>query len=103
MKKVGRDELLKSRGFRDEKHLEQFIEECNDETLIADLTEFYSLKESIKDNHDDLEAKELAEKEALEAELKAKEEAEKAEKEEKAHLEAEAKEAKKAKKLKSKK
>lgn len=34
-------ELLNSRGFRDEKHLAEFLETCNDEGWKADLIKYF--------------------------------------------------------------
>ena len=41
---MSREELLKSRGFRDEKHLSEFLDECMDETWKQELIEYFGEK-----------------------------------------------------------
>ena len=38
---MSREELLKSRGFRDEKHLAEFLDKCADESWKKDLIEYF--------------------------------------------------------------
>ena len=38
---MSREELLKSRGFRDEKHLAEFLDNCADETWKQELIEYF--------------------------------------------------------------
>ena len=38
---MSREDLLKSRGFRDEKHLQEFLESCNDESWKQELIEYF--------------------------------------------------------------
>lgn len=38
---MSRLELLHSRGFKDEKHLAEFLENCKDETWKKELIDFY--------------------------------------------------------------
>lgn len=41
---MSREELLKSRGFRDEKHLAEFLDKCADETWKQELIEYFGEK-----------------------------------------------------------
>ena len=41
---MSREELLRSRGFRDEKHLSEFLDECMDETWKQELIEYFGEK-----------------------------------------------------------
>ena len=41
---MSREELLKSRGFRDEKHLSEFLDNCADETWKQELIEYFGEK-----------------------------------------------------------
>ena len=41
---MSREELLKSRGFRDEKHLAEFLDNCADETWKQELIEYFGEK-----------------------------------------------------------
>ena len=41
---MSREELLRSRGFRDEKHLSEFVDECMDETWKQELIEYFGEK-----------------------------------------------------------
>lgn len=38
---MSREELLKSRGFRDEEHLAEFLDKCVDESWKKDLIEYF--------------------------------------------------------------
>ena len=38
---MSREELLKSRGFRDEEHLAEFLDKCVDESWKKELTEYF--------------------------------------------------------------
>ena len=38
---MSREELLKSRGFKDEKHLTEFLDKCADETWKQELIEYF--------------------------------------------------------------
>lgn len=41
---MSREELLRSRGFRDEKHLSEFLDKCMDETWKQELIEYFGEK-----------------------------------------------------------
>lgn len=41
---MSREELLKSRGFRDEKHLAEFLDNCADEAWKQELIEYFGEK-----------------------------------------------------------
>ena len=41
---MSREELLKSRGFRDEKHLAEFLDTCADEAWKQELIEYFGEK-----------------------------------------------------------
>ena len=41
---MSREELLKSRGFRDEKHLAEFLDNCADESWKQELIEYFGEK-----------------------------------------------------------
>lgn len=41
---MSREELLKSRGFRDEKHLAEFLDKCADESWKQELIEYFGEK-----------------------------------------------------------
>ena len=58
-------ELLNSRGFRDEKHLETWLKESTDKALVAEVKALFEITEEVKAE----EVKELeAVKEVLETE-----------------------------------
>ena len=42
---MSRLELLRGRGFRDEKHLKEFLDNCADESWKAELVEYFGLEE----------------------------------------------------------
>ena len=56
---MSREELLKSRGFRDEKHLAEFLDKCADETWKQELIEYFG--EKPKSNKKSKEAEEAEE------------------------------------------
>ena len=65
---MSREELLKSRGFRDEKHLAEFLDKCADETWKQELIEYFgekpkSNKKSNKKSKDAEEAEEVIKEE----------------------------------------
>lgn len=51
MKKID-SELLLSRGFRSEKELNDFLKNCNDESWIKELKEYYGL---LKETEEEIE------------------------------------------------
>ena len=62
---MSREELLKSRGFRDEKHLAEFLDNCADETWKQELIEYFgeTPKSNKKSNKKSKEVKEVVEEE----------------------------------------
>ena len=62
---MSREELLKSRGFRDEKHLAEFLDNCADETWKQELIEYFgeTPKANKKSNKKSKEAEEVIEEE----------------------------------------
>ena len=62
---MSREELLKSRGFRDEKHLTEFLDECADETWKQELIEYFGEKpkSNKKSNKKSKETEEVIEEE----------------------------------------
>ena len=60
---MSREELLKSRGFRDEKHLAEFLDTCADETWKQELIEYFGEKpkSNKKSNKKSKEAEEAEE------------------------------------------
>lgn len=62
---MSREELLKSRGFRDEKHLAEFLDTCADETWKQELIEYFGEKpkSNKKSNKKSKEAEEVIEEE----------------------------------------
>ena len=60
---MSREELLKSRGFRDEKHLKEFLDNCADETWKQELIEYFgeTPKANKKSNKKSKEADEIIE------------------------------------------
>ena len=60
---MSREELLKSRGFRDEKHLTEFLDNCADETWKQELIEYFgeTPKSNKKSNKKSKEADEIIE------------------------------------------
>ena len=62
---MSREELLKSRGFRDEKHLAEFLDNCADETWKQELIEYFGEKpkSNKKSNKKSKEAEEVIEEE----------------------------------------
>lgn len=42
---MSRLELLRGRGFRDEKHLKEFLDNCTDKSWKAELVEYFGLEE----------------------------------------------------------
>lgn len=62
---MNREELLKSRGFRDEKHLAEFLDKCADETWKQELIEYFGEKpkSNKKSNKKSKEAEEVIEEE----------------------------------------
>ena len=62
---MSREELLKSRGFRDEKHLAEFLDKCADETWKQELIEYFGEKpkSNKKSNKKSKEAEEVIEEE----------------------------------------
>ena len=47
-----REELLKSRGFRDEKHLTEFLDNCADKTWKQDLIEYFGIDTKTKKSNE---------------------------------------------------
>ena len=71
---MSREELLKSRGFRDEKHLAEFLDNCADETWKQELIEYFgetpkSNKKSNKKSKEVEEAKDIIEEDIFEEEI----------------------------------
>ena len=62
---MSREELLKSRGFRDEKHLAEFLDNCADEAWKQELIEYFGEKpkSNKKSNKKSKEAEEVIEEE----------------------------------------
>lgn len=62
---MSREELLKSRGFRDEKHLAEFLDTCADETWKQELIEYFgeTPKANKKSNKKSKEAEEVIKEE----------------------------------------
>ena len=62
---MSREELLKSRGFRDEKHLAEFLDKCADETWKQELIEYFgeTPKANKKSNKKSKEVEEVIEEE----------------------------------------
>ena len=62
---MSREELLKSRGFRDEKHLAEFLDNCADETWKQELIEYFGEKpkSNKKSNKKSKETEEVIEEE----------------------------------------
>ena len=62
---MSREELLKSRGFRDEKHLAEFLDTCADETWKQELIEYFGEKpkSNKKSNKKSKEAEEVIKEE----------------------------------------
>ena len=62
---MSREELLKSRGFRDEKHLTEFLDKCADETWKQELIEYFgeTPKSNKKSNKKSKEVEEVIEEE----------------------------------------
>ena len=62
---MSREELLKSRGFRDEKHLKESLDNCADETWKQELIEYFgeTPKSNKKSNKKSKEVEEVIEEE----------------------------------------
>ena len=62
---MSREELLKSRGFKDEKHLTEFLDKCADETWKQELIEYFGEKPKLnkKSNKKSKEVEEVIEEE----------------------------------------
>ena len=62
---MSREELLKSRGFKDEKHLTEFLDKCADETWKQELIEYFgeTPKSNRKSNKKSKEVEEVIEEE----------------------------------------
>ena len=62
---MSREELLKSRWFRDEKHLDEFLDKCADETWKQDLIVYFGEKpkSNKKSNKKSKEVEEVIEEE----------------------------------------
>ena len=62
---MSREELLKSRGFRDEKHLAEFLDKCADESWKQELIEYFGEKpkSNKKSNKKSKETEEVIEEE----------------------------------------
>ena len=62
---MSREELLKSRGFRDEKHLAEFLDTCADEAWKQELIEYFgeTPKSNKKSNKKSKEVEEVIEEE----------------------------------------
>ena len=65
---MSREELLKSRGFKDEKHLTEFLDKCADETWKQELIEYFgeTPKSNKKSNKKSKEVEEVIEEEISE-------------------------------------
>ncbi len=50
---MSRLELLNSRGFRDEKHLEEFLKNCKDESWKKELIEYFGVDTKPKKSKED--------------------------------------------------
>lgn len=68
MKKVSREELLHSRGFRDENHLSEFLKNCSIQSLKEDLINYFGNVEEELVNEEIIEESELIEDETLDIE-----------------------------------
>ena len=68
---MSREELLKSRGFRDEKHLAEFLDTCADETWKQELIEYFGEKpkSNKKSNKKSKEVEEVIEEEVIKEEI----------------------------------
>lgn len=67
---MSREELLKSRGFRDEKHLSEFLDKCMDETWKQELIEYFGEKpKANKKSKKVEEAEDIIEEEILEEDI----------------------------------
>lgn len=66
-----REELLNSRGFRDEEHLAEFLDKCVDESWKQDLIEYFgdTPKSNKKSNKKSKEVEEVIEEEVIEEEI----------------------------------
>ena len=62
---MSREELLRSRGFRDEKHLAEFLDKCADESWKQELIEYFGEKpkSNKKSNKKSKETEEVIEEE----------------------------------------
>ena len=62
---MNREELLKSRGFRSEEHLNEFLDACTDETWKQELIEYFgeTPKSDKKSNKKSKEVEEVIEEE----------------------------------------
>ena len=62
---MSREELLKSRGFRDDKHLAEFLDKCADESRKQELIEYFGEKpkSNKKSNKKSKETEEVIEEE----------------------------------------
>ena len=50
-----REELLNGRGFRDEKHLNEFLDNCKDETWKQELIEYFGTDTKTKKSEEKVE------------------------------------------------
>ena len=67
---MSREELLRSRGFRDEKHLSEFLDKCMDETWKQELIEYFGEKpKANKKSKKVEEAEDIIEEEILEEDI----------------------------------
>ena len=67
---MSREELLRSRGFRDEKHLSEFLDKCMDETWKQELIEYFGEKpKANKKSKKVEEVEDIIEEEILEEDI----------------------------------
>ena len=71
---MSREELLRSRGFKDEKHLSEFLDKCMDETWKQELIEYFGekpkdTKKSNKKSKEVEEAEDIIEEDISEEEI----------------------------------
>ena len=67
---MSREELLRSRGFRDAKHLSEFLDECMDETWKQELIEYFGEKpKANKKSKQVEEAEDIIEEDTSEEEI----------------------------------
>lgn len=65
---MSREELLKSRGFRDEEHLAEFLDKCVDESWKQELIEYFGETPKSNKKSNNKKSKEVVE-EVIEEEI----------------------------------